>query len=82
MQSNVINFRRPAAQVPTRKPRASKNGTPDARAYGAQLKADIDAGTNPVILAAQLREFENLIRGMQPRLYPKALGVLRRVAEG
>jgi hypothetical protein len=64
-----------------RRPRCSKNGTPEERAVASAMEAEVDAGENPVIRAAQMREFERLINSLHPRLYPAALAALRRMAK-
>lgn len=80
--SNVVKFPYDdSRRAHPRKQRRSKNGTPEQRAAAAAMRAEIDAGENPVIRSAQMREFERLINSLHPCQYPAALGALRKIAE-
>ena len=89
MQDNLVKFPYTVARrAHARKPRRSKNGTPEERAacaaadeYGKTLRAEIDAGQNEVIRSAQMREFGRLIGSLHPSRYPEALGALRTMVE-
>jgi hypothetical protein len=91
---NVVKFRYSVSRRAfSRKPRTSKNGTPEEReAKAAELRAALRAGTvieisgggivdHPEIQAAQWREFGRLLAQLDPELRPAALSYLRQLAD-